>query len=53
MKLGDLVIDAAIVAGAGLITYGVWLIYQPAAFIVGGLFLLGGGWLFASRGNPE
>lgn len=27
-------------AGAGVISYGAWLVYQPAGFIVGGAFLL-------------
>lgn len=32
--------DVLAAAGAGAITYGVWLMHQPAAFIVGGAFLL-------------
>lgn len=32
------------VSGAGLATYGIYLIYEPAAFIVGGLLLLAAAW---------
>lgn len=48
-KLADLVQDAAGIAGAALIVYGVSLIHRPAAFIVAGVFLLGGAWLAARR----
>ena len=33
--------DVIAVVGAGVAGYGVWLIYQPAAFIFGGLALMG------------
>jgi hypothetical protein len=33
--------DCIAIAGAGLLTYGLWLIYPPAAFIVVGVLLLG------------
>jgi hypothetical protein len=46
---GERVLEAAAIAGAGLITYGVWLMHRPAAFIVAGLFLLGGAWLLAGK----
>ena len=32
--------DAAGLGGAGLCSYGAWLIYQPAGFIAGGVLLL-------------
>lgn len=32
--------DLLLVAGAGLLSYGAWLVYQPAGFIVGGLLVL-------------
>jgi hypothetical protein len=48
-RLSDLALDGAAIGGAGLITIGAHMIYQPAAFIVGGLFLLGGAWLTARR----
>lgn len=46
-RVVDLALDGAALAGAALITYGVDLIYRPAAFIVAGLFTLGGAWLSA------
>lgn len=33
-----------VIAGAGLLSYGAYLIYAPAAFIVGGLLLLAAAW---------
>ncbi|MDB5582151.1 MAG: hypothetical protein JWR80_7327 [Bradyrhizobium sp.] len=33
--------DVIGVIGAGVAGYGVWLIYQPAAFIFGGVALIG------------
>jgi hypothetical protein len=42
--------DGAALGGAGLCGYGAWLIFRPAGFIVGGLLLLAGAWLFA-RGD--
>lgn len=42
--------DLAGVAGAGLIVYGASLIYQPAAYIIGGAMLLSAAWLVARRG---
>jgi hypothetical protein len=50
-RLGELVTDAAALVGAGLITYGVWLINRPAAFIVAGGFLLAGAWLAARKAD--
>lgn len=32
--------DAAGLTGAASVTYGAWLIYQPAGYIVGGLLVL-------------
>lgn len=40
--------DTLLMAGAGCVSYGAWLIYPPAGFIVGGLLLLVGGYLSAS-----
>ncbi len=34
---------SAILGGAGLLTYGAWLIYHPAAFVLAGLLLLAEG----------
>ena len=41
--------DAMMVAGAGAVSYGAWLVSQPAGFVVGGLLLLLGGFLAARR----
>ena len=35
---------ALAIAGAGLFSYGAYLIYRPAAFVVGGVFLLLAAW---------
>jgi len=43
------VVDAAALAGSGFITFGAWLIFHPAGFIVLGMFLLAGAWLAAGR----
>ncbi|CAN5576042.1 hypothetical protein BH10PSE14_BH10PSE14_06620 [soil metagenome] len=45
----DVAQDGAALGGAALITYGVALIYHPAGFIVGGVFLLAGAWLTARK----
>lgn len=36
--------DAMMVAGTGVVSYGAWLVYEPAGFIVGGVLLLVGGY---------
>lgn len=41
--------DALLVAGTVVLSYGAWLIYEPAGFIVGGVALLGLGVLAARR----
>jgi hypothetical protein len=48
-RLADLALDAAGVAGAGLITFGTWQVYHPAGFIVAGVLMLAGVWLLARR----
>ncbi|KEY58496.1 hypothetical protein [Serratia sp. DD3] len=40
------------VAGVLLLTYGVWLIYQPAGFVVAGLLCLLWSWLVSKMFNP-
>ncbi len=41
-RRGDIALDCAAIAGAGLVSYGAGLIYRPAGFIVlGGLLLIG------------
>ena len=42
--------DGLMVVGAGAVAYGAGLVYPPAGFVVGGLFLLAAGWLTA-RGS--
>lgn len=42
--------DTLMTGGAGAVSYGVSLVYQPAGVIVGGVFLLAAGWLLA-RGS--
>src|SRR4051812_6022479 len=44
-----LALDAAGIAGAGLIAYGAWLVHEPAGFIVGGAELVALA-TFAGRG---
>ncbi|GEA17509.1 hypothetical protein [Moorella sp. E306M] len=36
----DHIREACLLAGFCLLTYGIWQIYQPAAWIVGGLILV-------------
>ena len=43
--------DALMTAGAGAVAYGASLVYQPAGYVVGGLFLLAAGWLLARGGK--
>jgi len=43
--------DAGMFAGAWAISYGSWLIYSPAGWIVGGAFLLAVGWMAAKGGK--
>lgn len=39
--------DALMLSGAGGLSYGAWLIYEPAGFLVGGFLALAGGVLCA------
>lgn len=43
--------DALMTGGAGAVAYGASLVYQPAGFVVGGVFLLAAGWLLARGGK--
>jgi hypothetical protein len=36
----DAIQDVSGLAGIGLASYGAWLMYQPAGFIVGGVLLI-------------
>ena len=48
----ELVVLLVFCAGAGLVTYGVYWIYEPAGLIVGGLILSGAAWRYAAA-DPE
>jgi hypothetical protein len=50
VKLDSILETAALLAGAALLAYGSWRIYQPAGFIVGGLLLIAGT-ILRARGN--
>lgn len=41
--------DAVGIGGGTLVTYGSWLIYPPAGFLVAGVLLLVGAWILASK----
>lgn len=41
-KLKSVFIDLVGIGGAALVSYGAWLIAQPAGFITGGVFLIAG-----------
>lgn len=43
--------DALMVAGSAGISYGSWMIYPPAGWIVGGIFALTAGWMSARGGK--
>ena len=42
--------DLLMVGGTAAISYGAWLIYQPAGYITGGVLLIAGG-VLAARGG--
>ncbi|MGO4304201.1 hypothetical protein [Cupriavidus sp. RAF12] len=43
--------DALMAAGAGSVSYGAGIVYQPAGYVSAGLFLLAAGWLAARGGK--
>ena len=43
-QLSNAVTPVLAIAGAGLLSYGAYLIYHPAAFIVGGVLILLAAW---------
>jgi hypothetical protein len=47
MKLPEIIADLAGLAGAGLLSWGTYSIYEPAGFIAGGVMLLAGAVLFS------
>lgn len=48
-KTPHAICDLAGFVGAGTISYGSWLIYEPAGFLVGGLLLMAFAMLIGSR----
>ena len=44
---GGVAPDALILGGISAVSYGAWLVFEPAGFIVGGVFSLLGGALIA------
>jgi hypothetical protein len=44
-----LAVDGMGFAGAGAISYGAWLIYAPAGFLVGGVLLMALSFLFGRK----
>lgn len=47
VALPALLRDLAGLCGVGLVSYGAWLVYPPAGFIVGGAMLIVGALLLA------
>ena len=47
MVVPGLARDLAGLCGVGLVSYGAWLIYPPAGFIIGGILLIVGTLLIA------
>lgn len=43
--------DLSGLGGVASATVGAWQIYEPAGFIVGGLFLIAGAWLLARNSD--
>jgi glucose dehydrogenase len=41
-----LIAAAVMLLGLALVTFGAWLVYEPAGFLVCGLALLAGGWFY-------
>lgn len=48
-KLPAAIPDALIVLGVAIVSYGAWLVYPPAGFIVGGVLVLAGGVIAAGN----
>lgn len=52
MAVPGLVRDLAGLCGVGLVSYGAWLVYPPAGFIVGGGLMIAGALLLALGNRP-
>lgn len=50
--LPALVRDVTGLAGAGLVSYGAWLVYVPAGFVTGGVLLMAAALLAARAQRP-
>lgn len=50
--LPSLTADAAGLSGAAAVIWGAWRIYEPAGFIVGGVLLMAGTWLYSRQPTP-
>ena len=44
MTARELFADALFLGGAAAVTFGAWLVFEPAGFVVGGLLSCGAGW---------
>lgn len=52
-KLIQALPDALVIAGGVMLSFGAGMIYRPAGFIVGGLLMLGFGFLNAPKTGPK
>ncbi len=50
MKIRDVARDLAGLSGCGMVSYGAWLVYAPAGFIVAGIMLVAAALLTAKFG---
>lgn len=53
MKNSELIADSLGLAGAASLSYGSWLVYQPAGYIVAGALLLVAAWLTAGSTDNQ
>ena len=52
-KIKESLTDTAYLIGGGIMTYGAWQIYQPAAYLFGGAFLIATAYLASLAHVPE
>lgn len=48
-QIDDWIREACLLAGFGVLVWGIHLIYHPAAWIIGGILLLYAGWPAGKR----
>lgn len=53
MKNSELIADGLGLAGAASLSYGAWLVFPPAGFIVAGALLLVAAWLTAGSTDNQ